>query len=510
MELNLQRQSIAMTEAVYDGYTEQPVECDALLPDYCPDIVKILKCALTASIGSAMTNADRLVIEGVAVAHIYYAGEGGEIRHVEYKVPFSKSVELRSAPSMPVISVVPSVDYVNCRAVNSRRVDVRGALSLAVKVTERKEEKVISDAQGCGVQLRKSMVRCTELLGRTESSFNISEELELGYGKPPIRNIVRADYRINVTDHKIVAGKAVVKADFLLHICYQPAAGESSLEVMEYSLPISQIADSDAADENCICDVEMCIVSCDIQPRTGEDGEMRSLSLDAGVKVIVTAARHVDVPVASDCYSTQYDSKATQKTVSLPRLTDSIKETITHKATLDLPEDVENVLDCWCDLSGLVWKYEPGAVTMTLQFIVGLFAQMADGEAVYFEQSSEMEHTANIGADCERISFDPACDIISSSYSLVGKEKIDIRCEAVAKGHVYCTVNVPALTDIAIDEAKPKVKEESRMYIYYAEPGESLWDISKRYNTSPNAIWEENAADSDILPEKKMLLIPIV
>ena len=42
MELNLQKQTVSVNETVYDGSVEQPLECDVLLPDYCPDIARII------------------------------------------------------------------------------------------------------------------------------------------------------------------------------------------------------------------------------------------------------------------------------------------------------------------------------------------------------------------------------------------------------------------------------------------------------------------------------------
>ena len=510
MELNLQRQTITMNEVVFDGHVEQPIECDALLPDYCPDIVKILKCAVVTHIGSTAVSGDHLTIEGVAIAHIYYASDSSEIRHAEYKIPFAKTVDLRTAPNMPVVTVTPSVDYVNCRAVNQRRIDVRGALSLAVKVTDRREEKIISDAQGCGIQLRRGMVRCTEMLGQSESNFTVSEELELGYGKAPIQNIVRCDCRVNVHDYKIIAGKVVAKGDFLLHLCYQPSSGANRLEVMEYSLPISQIIDSDATDENCICDVEMYVTSCDAQPKPGDDGECRAVTLDAKVRVVVTSHRHQDVPVASDCYSTQYECKGQSKNVSFLYLSDVVREVLMHKVTLDLPENVDCVLDAWCEVENLTWKHEPGELALALQLKIGMFAQMEDGECSYFEQGTDMEQRVAISADCDDVSFEPTCDILSCAYNLVGKEKIDIRCETLVKGCVYCMVRSNALDEISVDETKPKQKEKARLCICYADAGESVWDIAKHYNTSANAIWEENAIENDVLPNKRMLLIPIV
>lgn len=510
MELNLQRQSITINEVVYDGYVEQPIECDALLPDYCPDIVKVLKCAITTNVGSTAISGDKLTIEGNAVAHIYYSSDKGAIRHAEYKIPFAKLVELGKAPSFPVVTVKPSVDYVNCRAVNQRRIDVRGALSFAVKVTDTKEEQVISDAQGGGLQLRREMVQATDLTGQHDVTFAITEDLELGYGKSPVNTILRTDCRVNVQDYKVIAGKVVAKGDFMLHVCYQAQDAENKLEIMEYTLPISQIIDSDGADEDCICDVEMYIVSCDVQPRQDGDGEYRIFALDARIKAVVTAYRHKEIPVASDCYSTNFESGCKHRPVTFMKLIDVVRETVMHKTSLDLPEGVDSVLDAWCEVDGVSWKSEMAGIQLALKLTVSMFAQMEDGEVLYFEQQSDEEHQLPIPPGSTGVVFEPTADILSSAYNLVGKEKIDIRCEVMVKGAILCMVRCNSLGEINVDETKPKPKAGNKLYIYYAEPGESVWNIAKNYNTSANAIWEENAVSEDVLPEKCMLLIPIV
>ena len=107
MELNLQKQTVSVNETVYDGSVEQPLECDVLLPDYCPDIQKILRCEVTPSLLAASVNGDRLSIDGVAAAHLYYLDENGCLRHAEYKIPYTRVIELRAAPQNPVITISP-------------------------------------------------------------------------------------------------------------------------------------------------------------------------------------------------------------------------------------------------------------------------------------------------------------------------------------------------------------------------------------------------------------------
>lgn len=510
MELNLQRQPITVNEVVFDGLAEQPIECDALLPDYCPDIVKILKCTVSTAISSSIISGDRFTIEGMATAHVFYSGEGNQIRHTEYKIPFAKQVELRSAPNDPVVTVLPNVDYVNCRAVNQRRIDIRGAVTFKVKVTDQKQEQVISDASGGGLQVRRELLPVTELLGQTDSSFTISEELDLGYGKSPVGTIIRVDSRVNVQDYKVIAGKVVCKADFMLHICYQPVEAAAPLEVMEYTLPLSQIIDSDGSDENSVCDVGMFVQSCDVRPAQDGDGEYRRLSLDASVRAVVASHRHKEVAVASDCYSTKFESSCKRRRVGFLRLCDQLREAMMHKASLDLPEGVKTVLDAWCEIENLAWKYEKPELELNLRLVVSMFAQMEDGECRYFEQTEEMSRKVAVQNACESILFEPTADILSCAYNIAAGEKIDIRCEVLVKGSVHCNVSCEALSEIAIDETNTKPKEQNKLYLYYADEGESVWNIAKQYNTAAGAIWEENNVEQDILPQKAMLLIPIV
>ena len=510
MELNLQRQTITINETVFQASVEQPIECDALLPDYCPDIVKVLKCAATTHVDSSSVSGNRLTIEGMALIHVYYASEQNQIRHAEYKIPFAKQTELRTSPEKPVVSISPSVDYVNCRAVNQRRIDVRGAVSFAVKVIDQREQKFIAQASGAGIQLKREIIKATDILGQNSNVFSVTEELELGYGKGQIGSIIRREQKVRALEHKIVSGKVVLKSELSVHILYQPLEDAGTLEVMEYTLPLSQIIDSEHAQEDCLCDVEMFVVGCDLTPKAGDDGEFRAFSLDARIGANVTVHKHSEIPVAGDCYSTKYETACKRAPVSFIRLIDIINETIAHKVTLDLPEGVGRLLDAWSDIESMAWRQESGALMLDLKLSVCLFALMENDECFYFEHPTELSHTIPLSEDCGEFQFEPTCDLVSSSYSLIGKEKIDIRCDVIVRGCVYCTVKSEVISDVTVDEEKTKNKEQNKLYIYYADAGESVWNIAKSYNTAPGAVWEENSLEDDVLGEKRMLLIPIV
>jgi len=161
MELKVIKESVTVNEVVYDSFTELPIECDVLLPDYCPDIMKVLKCCATPVFTQTTVEGGSLTVEGYALLELYYLSDNMKIRCSEHKTPFSKVLDLKGNPENPTVSVTATVDYLNCRAINQRRVDIRGAMTMSVKVIAQKSETVVSDAEGGGVQLRKSTMGTT-------------------------------------------------------------------------------------------------------------------------------------------------------------------------------------------------------------------------------------------------------------------------------------------------------------------------------------------------------------
>ena len=75
MECNAIRQAVCANEVVYDSVVEVPLENDVILPDYCPDIVKVLKCTVNACVSSTQVQGRQMTLEGMCTVHLLYLGE---------------------------------------------------------------------------------------------------------------------------------------------------------------------------------------------------------------------------------------------------------------------------------------------------------------------------------------------------------------------------------------------------------------------------------------------------
>ena len=93
MECKAAGESVFATEVLFEGNVEQAVDTELTLPDYCPDIGKLLKCRLVPMITSREVNFDSLAVEGNArISVIYLDDRDKKIRCCERDYPFKASV----------------------------------------------------------------------------------------------------------------------------------------------------------------------------------------------------------------------------------------------------------------------------------------------------------------------------------------------------------------------------------------------------------------------------------
>ena len=134
MDLKLNREMLSMTRTILDASCEQAVEKDFLLPDYYPDIFRVLKCVITPTVQSHSINGGKLSFDMAVLIRVLYISQNDKrINCIEQKMNYTKSFDLQGDCGDPMIWLTPKCDYVNCRVVNQRRLDIRGAVTIPRK-----------------------------------------------------------------------------------------------------------------------------------------------------------------------------------------------------------------------------------------------------------------------------------------------------------------------------------------------------------------------------------------
>lgn len=508
MEQKNIKTNVFSLDTVFNETAEQPIDADFTLPDYYPDISKILKCRAVSRISSKSLNGNNISVGGCVTVTVIYCGEDNALNSYEYQYPFSKNFDTGNSTDGAYLNANVKCEYINCRAVTSRKIDIHGAVGIYVTLNRRKLTEVISDVDDTDIELMRGQIPATVPMGCSEKYLSIEEEIELGQGQPDIRCIVRYDASASIGDSKILASKAVVKGEMNVKILYLPE--NSSVQTVRYTIPFSQILEIDGINDNCNCDSKVYIAQLEIKPRISATGESRSFTVCTKLLITCECFCNSDVAVILDAYSRKFEADIVKNEVCFNKICENINETFNCKKTVDISDGaISEILDTWCDVKTESVRFSDGVITVGGVITAYIIVVNTDGVPSFCEKTFDFEYTHPLKAETQNFNCTPEITVSGSNYTLTGETSIELRVDLNISAAVYTCNKIPLIVNIALSNEPVKKERKCAMTLYFASAGESVWDISKHYLADVEEVKKINEITDCVLNTDSVVLVPI-
>ena len=151
MELKIFRDTLPQGGAGCTVKAELPLETEIRISDDLPPVGKLVKCFVRPVVLQRQLQPGRLTLEGYLRCTVFYQSEAEKgLCQTEQKLPFTRQLELPELAFTAWTAVVEGqTEYLNTRAADPRRIEVRGAYGLVVTVhTQCKTEVITALADG--------------------------------------------------------------------------------------------------------------------------------------------------------------------------------------------------------------------------------------------------------------------------------------------------------------------------------------------------------------------------
>lgn len=510
MSIELTTKNIGVKKMICNTFAEQSIDSDINLPDYCPDIMRILKCTVCSDITNSKIVGDRAVADGNAKIRIIYSDEKNNIFCYDADYPFSKYAELPTPADNAVLSCSAKTDYVNCRAVSKRRLDIHGVISLRFDVSTAGEISVISSACGDGIQLKRKSFDLSSMTVLTAKSFQVAEVKETGSSNPGIGKIISAQASPILMDTKIIKGKMLIKGELCVKAIY--CSDEKSNETAELNcnIPFNEIIEAAEFNDTCSAAAELTVMSLTAEPKVDNDGEYRYMNINAEVCAKVTAHEASDITVIADAYSTLTQIDTKYNLIKMPKLAQNFTDTCLCRQSIDISSlDADKIFACITSEPEYKCTFSDGKMSVKGKIPLCIIMISKDGSPVSCEREAEFEYLRNIDGNAETLSCN--CKICITGYgcSISADGSVDFKAELNICSAIFNNYEEKVLTALSASENGIKKNKKSSLTIYFCSGKESLWDIARRYNTTVEDIMEENELSADYPENKTMLMIPI-
>ncbi|MBQ5592907.1 MAG: DUF3794 domain-containing protein [Clostridia bacterium] len=508
MGIELTTKSIGWEKICFNSFVEQGVDCDITLPDYCPDIMRVLRCTLYNSVVNSRITGDRATAEGNVKIRIVYADDKNRIFCYDYDYPFSKYAQLNQTCDNATLLCRARTEYANCRAVSKRRVDVHAVVGLRFEVISTDTQSIISDACGDGIQLKKKGIEIDCVTAVTTKCFGLSQVENVGENNAGIGKVIDVSASPVLTETRIIKGKILLKGELCMRVIYNADDKPNETCCFNCNLPFNEIAEANVTD-GCRVDVALYVNNANAEPKTDNDGEYRYMNLCGEVCAKITAYSPQSVKVISDAYSTDVEVDAAYRQMEFSRLLHYCNDTVMCKQTLDVSSvGGQKLYSCVAGKPECICTFENDKMHLKGKIPVSLIMLDGDGTPVFCEREADFEYNRTLDG-AGQLSCNPQLEIGGCSCKLSSDGKADFRAEICLNMNIFQTLSEKVLVSLSVPEGCAKKNKKSSLILCFTSGNESLWDIARRYDTTVEDIMRENELSTDYVENKTMLMIPV-
>lgn len=500
MELALNRDHLSCYDTVLDTTVLHEETMEMIVPDACPDLLRIIDTAGTVCLKTREAQEGRVELSGTARCAVLYLPDGETgVRRIEVNIPFFCSADGAGVAPGCAIVAVPSIQAAETRSINPRKVLVRVNLAIAVRAYRSADTAFCTGAEDDGAveQLREShsayMVACVQ-----EKPFTFSDDLTISGSRPEAEELLKSSVEVVCNESKIIGNKLIFKGEAALKLLYRSTDG--AVASADYELPFSQIMEVSGVEEeaDCAMDVLLTDLTCTLGA-----GDGRTLSVSLGLLAQAVVREERTVELLADIYSVSSELTAELQSYTMNRLLEQNTRRQAMREVVETGTLAKSTLDTCVKLGAVTQTREGGRAVFSAEALVTVIYVAEDDEI--YSLSRQITVPCQVEAP-EGCICSCACRRVGDAFATPTTGGIEVRFELDFQYMVLSVQRVTGVCGVQVNEAP--VEEKGPSIVLRAVAAERLWDIAKSYRTTMAEILQANELECEDGLQGKLLLIP--
>lgn len=503
MAININTTTPKLTRTVADTVNSLSADNDIIVPDSKPDILKILQMDAHAYITNTDAQSDRVLVSGTVDFSVIYLAdtELKDVCSLKSSAVFSQVCEIHGVTSEMDVASSVTVSGIDFNLVNCRKLSLKAALTLNIKVEAGYSIEVISNIEGAETQ--GESISANNLACSSSQEAAIEENVDIPQGKTCPGEILKLSAKLTDRDIKPIQNKAVIRGTLLMTVLYTT---DGKIDFFEHEIPFTEIIDAENLSPEMDVDYSVNIKSKEVS--VSNEAENPSLKFSALLGFEIRGYETCEFDVVKDAFSPRSALDCKKGAIAYNTITHENCEEHFVKEILSLPDDFPEINTVYEVLAKPFIedvKIEDGKVKL-YGYLDTYVLYLSDDEncPVYsFKQEIDFSHAFTV-EDC---SSEPVSNVRLKhvTYTLSSRKEVEIRALLD-----ICTRCIKEREDEIIysaEEIAYTPPSRPSIIISFASKDDSLWSLAKKYNIKMSDIALANALDENQQIKEGMVLI---
>ena len=512
--MEFRKEDIQVLRTKSRATSQVTLDMDYNVPDVKPDIGRMIQNKGEVTVEEVRLNDGHAFVKGKLQADVLYVGEeDGRVYSLSAGVPVEETLNLDGIVNGDKLCLKWEIEDLSIHIIHSRKMNIRAVITFYASVDELTGIRLPVAADDENISVKKKQMCLLSLAVHKKDTLRLKEEVELVSNKPDIAELLWYTIEIRGLDLRPEEQKVKAKGELFIFVLYTGGDEGSTLQWLEHTIPFNGEAECTGCTSEMIPNLEASVISQSLEVRPDADGEERKLQADVVLELDMKLYREEEHDVIMDAYTPfrQYQTKGRPEMLesllirnfSRCRLSDrvTIRETqgkilqICHsdgKIKIDEERIVENGIEV------------TGVVELRALYVV------SDDEMPFYaaETAIPFRHTIEvpeIGPDC-RYELQSSIDQLSTTMP----DSSDIEAKVVLNLNALVFRRRKEMVMQYVEEKDRDPEELQKLpgiTCYFVKPGDTLWDIAKKFYTTTDKIRELNELKTETLTPMQQLLV---
>lgn len=513
--LELEKQNLRRNRLKSQTGTQVTLDDDFIVPDTMSDMAEVILDSGIIQLEPVKVQRERITVRGKLDFHVLYRKEEGGLQALGGSIPFEEAINVPDLDEKDYVSVSWQIEDLNTEMIHSRKLGIKAIVTLEAKAESLYDTEAAVDVRGeddeIHLQVRRERIPAAAIALRRKDTYRLKQDITLPGSKPVIERMLWTEMKLAGCQAKPLDGQIHLEGTLMVFALYE--GGESGMvQWVEESIPFSGEVEMQGAAADMIPVIGLKLIHRDLAEKPDYDGEMRELSVDAVIELDVRLYEEQELELLQDLYATNREIVLdTGEAVFDQILTRNFgKCRVAEKVEMETDPRVLQI----CHSSGSV-KLDGVEVRENALAVDGVL----EVKLLYLTD----EDARPVQAETRLVPFHyeaeaPGITEDSIWYLEPGLEQLTAVMagggQAELRGVITLDLFVlqPETRQIILQaQVHPvdteKMKAMPGIVGYLVQPGDSLWDVAKRFHTTEKSILEANELPGDAIKAGDCLIL---
>lgn len=506
MSIDVTKENLCINKIVGQKSETIVVEGDMIVPDIKPDILNTISTTGNVCIYKKEVLEGKIRIDGDVNVYVMYLAdnENGTTRSLNNSIDFTQVIDFDECNSNMSLDENVSIKSIECKVLNGRKINIKATLQIEAKVYSNENVDIIKEVNNlCDVQSLRSDLQINSLVGEGTSRAYAKDTIVID-NIDNLAEVLKVDLSIINKDIKISYNKVLAKADINAKILY--LTEDNRIRMTENNIPVMGFIDIENISDDNLCDMKYKLKNMLVKPNSVEE---HSIYVEVEIELYCRVYENKQIEIIQDLYSPSEDLCFNQRNINTMSEKCMVKDVCNIRQKVAVPEINGNQI---YDVSG-----KPVILAQNITNGRAMFEGEVQLNFLYASNNvTEVDtrqcnvpfnftmNSDNLNSNCD---IDTEMEIKNQDFIVGTDGYIDVKIDLEFSLNVSKTIKINVIDEVNVDESRQR--EIYSMIIYFVKPGDTLWNIAKKFRSTVSDIARvNNIEDENRIYPGQQLFIP--